>query len=164
MGNYVDYKRNWAQDEWQSCTVCVRKRYSCEGLAYLGACWVKPAAAWLSSRLTTAKELSKAEQQPSPLVLDPASLTKQHIILNNDDITAIFQIKNAHHQDQLSQGIATFSMPDDEIDRLIVERSKARSNKNWNQADAIRDLLLEHGVILHDTPLSTEWSRTSHDL
>ncbi|MFZ5353492.1 MAG: cysteine--tRNA ligase [Bacillota bacterium] len=41
---------------------------------------------------------------------------------------------------------------DEEIQRLIEERQKARKEKNWALADKIRDELKERGVILEDTP------------
>ncbi|WP_248929049.1 cysteine--tRNA ligase [Paenibacillus hamazuiensis] len=40
---------------------------------------------------------------------------------------------------------------DEEIDRLIQERTEARQQKNWARADEIRNLLTEKGIILEDT-------------
>ena len=44
-----------------------------------------------------------------------------------------------------------------EIESLIQERSKARSEKNWAKADEIRDSLQGKGVILEDGPKGTTW-------
>ena len=46
---------------------------------------------------------------------------------------------------------------DAEISNLIVERNEARQNRNFKRSDEIRDLLLERGIELIDTPSGTEW-------
>ncbi|GGE01218.1 cysteine--tRNA ligase [Paenibacillus nasutitermitis] len=48
---------------------------------------------------------------------------------------------------------------DSEIDALIVERTEARTTKNWKRADEIRDLLAGHGIVLEDTPQGIRWRR-----
>jgi cysteinyl-tRNA synthetase len=48
---------------------------------------------------------------------------------------------------------------DEQIERLIQERTEARSNKNWARADEIRDLLTEKGIYLEDTPQGIRWRR-----
>ncbi|MDN6731489.1 MAG: cysteine--tRNA ligase, partial [Atopostipes suicloacalis] len=48
---------------------------------------------------------------------------------------------------------------DEEINLLIQKREKARQNKNYDQADEIRDLLKEKGIILEDTPQGIRWKR-----
>ncbi|MCF8062183.1 MAG: cysteine--tRNA ligase [Deltaproteobacteria bacterium] len=48
--------------------------------------------------------------------------------------------------------------PDAErIDRLVAERTEARSRKEWQRADEIRDELQKEGVILEDGPGGTAW-------
>ncbi len=61
---------------------------------------------------------------------------------------------------KLSDGVATESaLGDKEIDQLIEERITARANKEWAEADRIRDLLKEQGVILEDITGGTSWRR-----
>jgi cysteinyl-tRNA synthetase len=48
---------------------------------------------------------------------------------------------------------------DDEIERLIEERTAARKEKNWARADEIRDLLIEQGILLEDTAQGIRWRR-----
>jgi len=48
---------------------------------------------------------------------------------------------------------------DDEIEALIAERQSARADKNWAQADAIRDKLSEMGITLEDTPQGVKWRK-----
>jgi len=45
----------------------------------------------------------------------------------------------------------------DEIERMVEERSRARSEKNWGKADEIRDRLKAMGVVLEDGPGGTTW-------
>lgn len=48
---------------------------------------------------------------------------------------------------------------DEEIEQLIELRQKARREKNWAEADRIRDKLKQMGVILEDTPGGVRWKR-----
>lgn len=46
------------------------------------------------------------------------------------------------------------------IEELITLRNQARKDKNWQEADRIRDLLLEMSVILEDSDKGTTWKFT----
>ena len=48
------------------------------------------------------------------------------------------------------------------VNRLVEERVKCRKEKNWQRADAIRNKLVELGIILEDTSQGTKkvWRRT----
>jgi len=48
---------------------------------------------------------------------------------------------------------------DEEIKRLIEERSKAREERDFKLADQIRKDLEAKGIILEDTPQGTKWKR-----
>jgi len=48
---------------------------------------------------------------------------------------------------------------DSEIEALINLRQTARNEKNWAEADAIRDKLSEMGILLEDTPQGIKWKR-----
>ncbi|MEM1019030.1 MAG: cysteine--tRNA ligase [Pseudomonadota bacterium] len=49
--------------------------------------------------------------------------------------------------------------PVGDIDALIEQRATAKKNKDFATADAIRDQLLEQGIILEDGPDGTRWRR-----
>ena len=51
-----------------------------------------------------------------------------------------------------------FSLAED-IEKLIEERQAARKAKDFARADAIRDELLEKGIILKDTREGVQWKR-----
>jgi cysteinyl-tRNA synthetase len=44
-----------------------------------------------------------------------------------------------------------------EVERMIEERNGARASKAWGKADAIRERLLEMGIVLEDGPQGTTW-------
>lgn len=46
---------------------------------------------------------------------------------------------------------------DEEIEALIEKRQRAREEKDWNLADAIRDQLNDMGIVLEDTPKGVKW-------
>lgn len=48
---------------------------------------------------------------------------------------------------------------DEEIEKLIEERQKARKEKNFKLADEIRDNLKENGIVLEDTSQGVKWRR-----
>ncbi len=48
---------------------------------------------------------------------------------------------------------------DAEIEELIEQRQAARKAKNFAEADRIRDVLKEKGIVLKDTPQGVKWER-----
>ncbi|RXZ82729.1 cysteine--tRNA ligase [Paenibacillaceae bacterium] len=50
-------------------------------------------------------------------------------------------------------------LQDEEVERLIEERTAVRQAKNWARADEIRDLLSSKGIVLEDTPQGLRWRR-----
>lgn len=49
----------------------------------------------------------------------------------------------------------------DEEKELLAARDRARKEKNWKEADRIREELLKRGIKVLDTPLGTRWERLS---
>lgn len=46
-----------------------------------------------------------------------------------------------------------------QVETLLMERAKAKAEKDWAQADAIRDAIKALGVIIVDTPQGTTWTK-----
>jgi len=51
------------------------------------------------------------------------------------------------------------SLTDEEIHALVVERNEARSRREFEVADEIRDRLVSAGVSIEDGPNGTRWIR-----
>ena len=47
----------------------------------------------------------------------------------------------------------------DEVEKLIAERIQAKKDKNYAQADEIRNSLLEQGIVLEDNATGTTWKK-----
>lgn len=45
----------------------------------------------------------------------------------------------------------------DEQKHLVIERQRARDNKDWASSDTLRNQLLEQGIAVRDTPHGTVW-------
>ena len=45
----------------------------------------------------------------------------------------------------------------DEVDALLLARTKARTEKDWGKADEIRDTLQQMGVVVVDTAEGPTW-------
>ena len=46
------------------------------------------------------------------------------------------------------------------IEELIAKRTEAKKNKNFAEADAIRDKLTEMGITIKDTRQGVQWFRS----
>ncbi|MGN1457924.1 MAG: cysteine--tRNA ligase [Acutalibacteraceae bacterium] len=97
-----------------------------------------------------------------------------------DAISALFELardinSNLNAQTKPSKELCTFALDlyneladvlgllytekknevDDDVQKLIDERNAARKNKNWTEADRIRDELKARGITIKDTPNGT---------
>ncbi len=59
----------------------------------------------------------------------------------------------------LRGGKPSGGLDDDRIEALIARRLAARKEKDWVEADRIRDQLLEQGILLEDAGGTTSWRR-----
>ena len=57
------------------------------------------------------------------------------------------------------QGKSLAVLPDEEIEKMIEKRTKAKADKDWSESDRIRDELEAQGIILEDTASGTSWRR-----
>ncbi|WP_251860692.1 cysteine--tRNA ligase [Clostridium sp. Marseille-Q2269] len=54
---------------------------------------------------------------------------------------------------------STKSSLEEEVEKLIEQRQKARKEKDWALADKIRDDLKDRGIVLEDTPQGVRWKK-----
>ncbi len=64
---------------------------------------------------------------------------------------------NQNKDEWLSFKISKASISEEEILKIIDERNKARENKNYEEADKIRNGLLDKGVLIEDKDGKTIW-------
>jgi cysteinyl-tRNA synthetase len=50
-------------------------------------------------------------------------------------------------------------MSDEEIDKLVAERERARKTRNFPRSDAIRKQLSDLGIIIEDSKDGARWKR-----
>jgi len=78
--------------------------------------------------------------------------------LTEDDVQAILGYLN-----RIDSVLNVLEEPEnqlsDEEQTLINARQQARTDRNWVEADRIRDELLNRGIILEDAPQGTTWKR-----
>ncbi len=83
--------------------------------------------------------------------------TKLAILADFDAVLSLDLIEQA--QNQKAEEAVPASEEDAEIDALVAARTQARKDKNWAEADRIRDELNARGIVLTDTPDGVKWSR-----
>ena len=55
--------------------------------------------------------------------------------------------------------LARASISDEEIEKLVAERTQAKKQRNFARADQIRNELLEKGVVIEDSKDGVRWKR-----
>ena len=97
-----------------------------------------------------AREINRLRQQAD---LDQAA-SLAAVLRHCGDLLGILQ----HDPDVfLQSGTGASSIDKQHVESLIVAREQARANKDWQQADAIRQQLDDLGVVLEDSASGTQW-------
>ena len=95
-------------------------------------------------------------------IFDIVSASNKDLSQNGDNSQAVVSAAlSAIHE--LGDVLGLFTKKDSggigaEIEALIEKRNEARKNKDWAEADRIRDELKARNIILKDTPLGVKWS------
>ena len=89
-----------------------------------------------------------------------AMLSEIDSVLGLGLLTAAEKARAAKPKAVAGQPEAVFGEGDPEIDALVLRRQQARKEKNWAEADRIRDELTNMGITLVDTKEGVHWSRS----
>lgn len=81
-------------------------------------------------------------------------VTKLYLIDEFDKVLSL-DLTNAKHNSSNTE--STDNEINAEVEALIAQRTKARADKDWATADAIRDKLKEMNVVIKDTKDGIEW-------
>jgi cysteinyl-tRNA synthetase len=82
----------------------------------------------------------------------------RHLFAEIGDVLGLFAASPATWLGKVKDAKAgKVDITDEEIERLIAERSEARASKNFGRSDEIRDLLLAKGIQLLDSAHGTKW-------
>lgn len=98
-----------------------------------------------------AREINSVKEKDKAFANGLAALLKK--------LGGIIGLLQSDAQSYLQSAVADSEISDQQIDELIESRQKAKSEKNWAEADRIRDLLKENGIILEDGAAGTRWKR-----
>lgn len=92
------------------------------------------------------------------LKADTNDATKLWLLDDFDKVLSLDLINEAEKYNN-KESSAPESEEDKEIDELVKQRTQARKDKNWAEADRIRDELNARGITVVDTPDGVKWHR-----
>lgn len=77
------------------------------------------------------------------------------------ELFSVFNILQADPQEYIAQAktkvLQSNNISEQDIQQAIAQRNAAKAEKNWSVADAIRNELLQHGIMLKDSSAGTVW-------
>jgi cysteinyl-tRNA synthetase len=103
--------------------------------------------------------IDRKKKDPSFKVTSDTVLQAQEVFNEAGSVFGLFQESPlTYFENQKKTRLASLGITEEEIEKLIAERARARKAEDWKTADAVRNSLAEKGVILKDTPQGTQWS------
>jgi len=83
----------------------------------------------------------------------------RHLIIDAGSVLGLFANNPVEWLEKKKNSKASqIDISSEEIERLIFERAEARKARDFKRGDEIRDLLLEKGIMLLDSPQGTTWN------
>ncbi|KIC75905.1 Cysteine--tRNA ligase [Neochlamydia sp. TUME1] len=84
----------------------------------------------------------------------------------NMSVTEAQEVLQAMRQFDSVLGVLNFEKVNedipDELQQALLNRTKARENKDWAQADALRDFIVSKGYLIEDTPEGARLKKTEN--
>ncbi len=95
-------------------------------------------------------------------IFDIVSVVNKNLSQDGDNARSVIDASLAHIH-EIGDVLGLFEEKEElsvdaEIEALIEKRNEARKNKDWAEADRIRDELKARNIILKDTPMGVKWS------
>jgi cysteinyl-tRNA synthetase len=106
----------------------------------------------LAAMFELARELNRAREDSSEKAAGLAARLKY--------LGGILGILQEDPDTFLKAAVSGGTLSDEEIESMIRQRIQARADKNWAEADRIRDALDNEGIILEDGANGTTWRRS----
>lgn len=98
-----------------------------------------------------AREINRLRDQDMAEAASVAALLRE--------LAGILGLMQSNAEDYLQSTPDNRGLSADDIEKLIAQRTAARTDKNWAESDRIRDLLKGQGVVLEDSAAGTSWRR-----
>jgi len=95
----------------------------------------------------------KAQRRAGPVVA-PALAALERV---GDAIGILTQSTEAFQAEIKAKRLPVLGITAERVEELLRERTEARADKNWDRADAIRDELEQHSIVVMDRPHGSEW-------
>ncbi|MFH1080383.1 MAG: cysteine--tRNA ligase [Pseudomonadota bacterium] len=84
--------------------------------------------------------------------------TAQDILIDIGGVLGLFRTDpHVYFEQDRNREAAKRSLDTAEIESLIIARQTARSARNWQRADEIRDILSAKKITIEDSPVGTTW-------
>ena len=96
-----------------------------------------------------AREINRLRDQDKAEAANAAALLRE--------LAGILGLMQSSAEDYLQGAPDNRGLSPDDIEKLIAQRTAARTDKNWAESDRIRDLLKAQGVVLEDSATGTSW-------
>jgi cysteinyl-tRNA synthetase len=97
---------------------------------------------------------TKESSESLPLIL---ARTRKHLLETGSVLGIFTRNPGDYLQGMKYSKMAELGISEEEIEKLIEERTQARKAKNYKRSDEIRDLLLEKNIVLLDSAQGTTW-------
>jgi cysteinyl-tRNA synthetase len=105
----------------------------------------------LAAMFDLAREVNRLREEESEKAAGLAAQLKS--------LGSILGILQEDPETFMKAGVSDGGLADEEIEAMIQQRIQARAEKNWADADRLRDELESHGIILEDSASGTTWRR-----
>ncbi|HYX52315.1 MAG TPA: cysteine--tRNA ligase [Candidatus Limnocylindrales bacterium] len=101
------------------------------------------------------------EEDKAPLLSALDQFDEIFDVLKDDDAAKIARIAKWGESEGKAEAAALSrnGIPDEEVDRLVADRTAAKKARDFARADAIRAQLSEAGIIVEDTKDGIRWKR-----